>query len=120
MPETDSLIRDMADRLFTELATPAGLARHDAGEWLGTEWQRVAELGFPLALMSETSGGLGIDPVEALGRPAGARARDGRSRRGRQRAPGEASTRLRGPLNRQLSGTLDRMLSPLFLIERRR
>lgn len=67
MPEPDTLIRDMAERLFAEVATPADLARHDAGEWLGDAWERVAELGFPLALIAEEKGGSGIDPVEAFG-----------------------------------------------------
>ena len=56
----------MAARLFAEIATPANLARHDAGEWLEEGWQKVDELGFPLALIAEENGGLGVDPVEAL------------------------------------------------------
>lgn len=63
----DALIRDMAERLFAEIATPASHARHDAGEWLSDGWEEVAELGFPLALAQEERGGLGLEPVEALG-----------------------------------------------------
>ena len=67
MSERHSLVEDMADRLFGEIATSANLTRHDAGEWLDEGWRRVSELGFPLALVSEESGGLGLDAVEALG-----------------------------------------------------
>ena len=67
MSDQDALVRDMAGRLFAELATPEALARHDRGEWLADGWARIEELGFPLALVSEEAGGLGLDPVEAVG-----------------------------------------------------
>lgn len=67
-----AMIASTAARLFTEMEAQAfaAIPQHpDDGAigWQAAMWDSVAELGFPLALLDEASGGFGIDPVTALG-----------------------------------------------------
>lgn len=64
--ETDSILRDTANRLFAESFTADALQRAAGGEWLLEQWQQLEELGFTMALLPERAGGTGLDPVEAL------------------------------------------------------
>lgn len=65
MSETSQIVWDTAARLFAEQFTPQELHRAEAGEWLGAQWDRIEELGLPLALVPEEDGGVGLDAVEA-------------------------------------------------------
>jgi acyl-CoA dehydrogenase len=62
----DSLLLDSASRRFQDLCTDEALARAERGEWLPQHWQAIEDLGLPLALLDEASGGYGVDPLEAL------------------------------------------------------
>ncbi|MBP2229407.1 alkylation response protein AidB-like acyl-CoA dehydrogenase [Azospirillum agricola] len=64
MSETSQIVWDTAARLFTEQFTPQELHRAEAGEWLGAQWDRIEELGLPLALVPEEDGGVGLDAIE--------------------------------------------------------
>jgi alkylation response protein AidB-like acyl-CoA dehydrogenase len=59
MDDTD-IAFDMASRLFTALEESGTAAAQ------GAAWAQVEELGFPLALVPEELGGIGLDPVQAL------------------------------------------------------
>jgi alkylation response protein AidB-like acyl-CoA dehydrogenase len=66
MTATQDLIVESAGRLFADLfgsvppsaPDPAGLDRG--------KWDRVVELGLPLALVPEEAGGFGLEPAEAM------------------------------------------------------
>lgn len=62
-----ALVAEQAERLFDRLATREVLAAADRGEWQGDLWTAVEEAGLPLALLSEEAGGVGLDPVGAIG-----------------------------------------------------
>lgn len=73
--EDDSMakmVTETARKLFTDFETRAFEATLDdtgqqAAPWLEALWDRVEEMGFPLALLAESEGGFGLDPQLALG-----------------------------------------------------
>jgi alkylation response protein AidB-like acyl-CoA dehydrogenase len=67
MDETDDIALDMASRLFAELEETGAARALAHGTFANAEWARIEELGFPLALVPEALGGIGMDPVHALG-----------------------------------------------------
>jgi acyl-CoA dehydrogenase len=67
MSESENMLIDAANRLFRNLCADDVLRRAENGEWLATEWQAIEEMGLPLALVDESAGGFGFDPIEALG-----------------------------------------------------
>ena len=67
-----AMIADTAERLFSDFAAQAFAAipkrpGDGALPWDAPMWQAVEELGFPLALLYEASGGFDLDPLSALG-----------------------------------------------------
>jgi acyl-CoA dehydrogenase len=67
MSASENMLMDAANRLFGDLCTDDVLRRAENGEWLAAGWQAIEEIGLPLALVDESAGGFGFDPVEALG-----------------------------------------------------
>ena len=73
--EDDSMARmvtETAGKLFTdfEAAAFAAACNHTgqfAAPWLDELWDRIGEMGFPLALLAESEGGFGLDPQLAFG-----------------------------------------------------
>ena len=59
------MLADMLQRLFERHIDDAAHARARNGEWLDEIWAEVAEMGLPLALLSEDQGGFGLTPAEA-------------------------------------------------------
>ncbi|HVR90962.1 MAG TPA: acyl-CoA dehydrogenase family protein [Novosphingobium sp.] len=59
------MLTDMLQRLFERNLDVAAQARARAGEWLPELWAEIAEMGLPLALLSEEQGGFGLSPAEA-------------------------------------------------------
>lgn len=59
------MLADMLQRLFERHIDDAAHARARQGEWLGEIWAEVAEMGLPLALLSENQGGFGLTPAES-------------------------------------------------------
>ncbi len=59
------MLADMLQRLFERHIDDAAHARARQGEWLDEIWAEVAEMGLPLALLSEEQGGYGLTPAEA-------------------------------------------------------
>lgn len=58
------MLAEMIQRLFERQVTDAVQARAREGEWLADLWAEVAEMGLPLALLSEDEGGFGLSPAE--------------------------------------------------------
>jgi acyl-CoA dehydrogenase len=60
---TDSdIIAEAAEKLLADLSTPKVVAAAEGGVFPELLWRGVEEAGFPLALMPEEAGGLGLDP----------------------------------------------------------
>ncbi len=59
------MLADMLQRLFDRHIDDAAHARARNGGWLDDAWAEVAEMGLPLALLSEDQGGFGLTPAEA-------------------------------------------------------
>jgi acyl-CoA dehydrogenase len=66
MSAGDLMLMDSASRLFQDLCVDEALRRAEQGEWQAAHWQAVEDLGLPLALVDETAGGFGVDPLDAL------------------------------------------------------
>lgn len=60
------LILETAERLFADALDDAAMRRAREGEWLGDLWNRIEDMGLPLALVPEEQGGFGIAGVDAL------------------------------------------------------
>ncbi len=58
------MLAEMIQRLFERQLDLAVQARAREGEWLADLWTEVAEMGLPLALLSEDEGGFGLSPTE--------------------------------------------------------
>ena len=58
------MLAEMIQRLFERQLDLAVQARAREGEWLADLWAEVAEMGLPLALLSEDEGGFGLSPAE--------------------------------------------------------
>lgn len=67
MSDTDEIVLDSTRRLFEALYPPAEGNRRDDTAWPKAAWDKVAELGLPLALVPEESGGFGLGPAAAQG-----------------------------------------------------
>lgn len=66
MNETSQILLDTAYRLFKAQFEPKALYAAEAGAWPEAEWARIAEAGFPLALVPEDKGGVGLESSDAL------------------------------------------------------
>lgn len=65
MSETSQMVADTATRLFGDLFPPHHIPSE--GEWRAEAWEAVAEAGFPLALVAEEAGGVGLEIADGLG-----------------------------------------------------
>lgn len=65
-PDISAILLEQADRLFREAATPEILAAADRGAWPAALWRPVEEAGFPLALVPEEAGGVGLTMRDGL------------------------------------------------------
>lgn len=64
--DLSAMLVDATGRLFAEHLGEQAVRRGRAGEWLAEGWAAVEEMGLPLALVDEESGGLGIAPADAM------------------------------------------------------
>jgi len=62
----ESMIADMAERMFSEQVTQQTRSRAAQGEWQAALWRLIEEAGLPLAMVSEEAGGFGVATDEAL------------------------------------------------------
>lgn len=60
------MIAETAGRLFASRIDDHVWRRAQAGEWPDAEWDAMAEMGLPLALVPEEDGGFGIPLADAL------------------------------------------------------
>lgn len=58
------MLAEMIERLFERSLDDAAQAKAREGEWLTDLWAEVAEMGLPLALLSEEQGGFGLSAAE--------------------------------------------------------
>ena len=58
------MLADMIERLLERHLDDRAEARAQSGEWLPELWAEIAEMGLPLALLSEDQGGFGLDPAD--------------------------------------------------------
>lgn len=58
--ELAAILLDQADRLFAQYATKEVLGAADLGTWPAALWASCEEAGFPLALVPEEAGGVGL------------------------------------------------------------
>ena len=58
------MLADMIERLLERHLDDAAQTRARQGEWLGSLWAEIEEMGLPLALLNEAQGGFGLDPAE--------------------------------------------------------
>jgi len=63
----ESMIADMAGRVFSDHVTHATRSKMAQGEWPTTLWAEIEQSGLPLALVSESAGGFGVAADDALG-----------------------------------------------------
>lgn len=65
-PDISAILLDQADRLFRETAPVEVLDAADRGVWPAGLWRAVEEAGFPLALVPEDAGGVGLPVPDGL------------------------------------------------------
>ena len=63
----ESMIHDMAERLFRDHVSHGLRADAAAGQCPETLWTRIEEAGLHMALVPEKAGGFGVPAAEALG-----------------------------------------------------
>ncbi|WP_456390628.1 acyl-CoA dehydrogenase family protein [Profundibacter sp.] len=62
----DSMIADLAERMFSEQVTQQMRGKAACGAWQAALWQTIQEAGLPLAMVPEAAGGFGVAMEEAL------------------------------------------------------
>ena len=63
---TRDLLRETANRLFQDLATPEALRAAETGAWPAALWAAVEDAGLPRALVPEEAGGSGVAFADAM------------------------------------------------------
>jgi len=58
------MLAEMIQRLFERSLDDAAQGQARSGQWLGSLWAEVAEMGLPLALLTEDQGGFGLSAAE--------------------------------------------------------
>lgn len=58
------MLAEMIQRLFERSLDDAAQGRARSGQWLDSLWAEVAEMGLPLALLTEDQGGFGLSAAE--------------------------------------------------------
>lgn len=58
------MLADMIERLFGRSLDDAAQGSARDGQWLAPLWQELAEMGLPLALLTEDQGGFGLSAAE--------------------------------------------------------
>jgi len=64
--DISTMLVDATSRLFADQLDEQVIRRGRGGEWLGHAWAAIEEMGLPLAMVGEETGGLGIAPVNAM------------------------------------------------------
>lgn len=67
MAESDNIVVETAEKIFTDLADPQTINHDKDGRWKAPLWQALSEAGLPLALVPEALGGAGIDLADGFG-----------------------------------------------------
>lgn len=67
MSDTDEIVLDSTRRLFETLFPPTEANRRDETAWPAAAWDGIAELGLPVALLSEEAGGFGLGAAAIQG-----------------------------------------------------
>ena len=62
----DTIIADMAGRIFSDHVTHLTRSQAAVGTWQASLWQEIEQAGLPLALVPEDAGGFGVAMGDAL------------------------------------------------------
>jgi acyl-CoA dehydrogenase len=64
--ETENIVAETAEKIFTDLADAQTINREKKGEWKAPLWQALAEAGLPLSWVPEDCGGSGTSLAEGF------------------------------------------------------
>ena len=67
MAESDNIVVETAERIFSDLADPQSITHDKKGEWKAPLWQALSEAGLPLSWVAEELGGSGTSLAEGFG-----------------------------------------------------
>lgn len=67
MSDTESVVVNAAERIFTDLADAQTINADKNGSWEATLWSVLTEAGIPLAWVPESHGGSGVSLAEGFG-----------------------------------------------------
>jgi acyl-CoA dehydrogenase len=65
--ESENIVAETAEKIFTDLADAQTINRDKKGEWKAPLWQALSEAGLPLAWVPEDCGGSGASLAEGFG-----------------------------------------------------
>ena len=66
MAESDNIVVETAERIFSDLADPQSITHDKKGEWKAPLWQALSEAGLPLSWVPEDCGGSGASLADGF------------------------------------------------------
>ena len=67
MVESENIVAETAEKIFSDLADPQTINRDKKSEWKAPLWQALTENGLPLSWVPEDCGGSGVSLAEGFG-----------------------------------------------------
>ena len=67
MAESENIVAETAEKIFSDLADAQTINRDKNGEWKAPLWQALTENGLPLSWVPEDCGGSGASLAEGFG-----------------------------------------------------
>jgi len=64
--ESDNIVVETAERIFSDLADPQSITHDKKGEWKAPLWQALSEAGLPLSWVPEDCGGSGASLADGF------------------------------------------------------
>ncbi|MDB5640347.1 MAG: acyl-CoA dehydrogenase, partial [Bradyrhizobium sp.] len=66
MAESENIVAETAEKIFSDLADPQTINRDKQGAWKAPLWQALTEAGLPLSWVPEDCGGSGASMAEGF------------------------------------------------------
>ena len=66
MAESENIVVETAEKIFSDLADAQTINRDKKGDWKAPLWQALTEAGLPLSWVSEDCGGSGASLAEGF------------------------------------------------------